>query len=96
MKERLNLTIDRKLLETIKVYAASKDMSVSELVENYFLSVTRPKQPNNILDIMDRMEPAKPRGREGSIAGASDGGSIEGEKDGETITKVKEGGGYVV
>jgi hypothetical protein len=85
MKERLNLTIDRKLLETMKVYAASKNMSVSELVENYFLSVTRPVLRNSILDLMDRLEPPVPLGREAGIAGVSDGGSA---------AKVKEGGGY--
>ncbi len=55
MKERLNLTIDRKLLEIIKGYAASKHLSVSELVENYFLSVTRPVPGNNILDLVDEL-----------------------------------------
>ena len=58
---------------------------MSELVENYFLSVTRPVQRNNILDLMDRLEPPVPRGREAGIAGANDGGSA---------VKVKEGGGY--
>jgi hypothetical protein len=75
VKDRLNLTIDRELLETMKVYAAGKDMSVSELVENYFLSITRPVQPNNILDLMDRLEPPAPGGRGGSVAGVKDGGS---------------------
>ena len=57
MKERLNLTIDAVLLEAMKSYAASKEMSVSELVECYFRAVTRPIQQNNILDLMDRLEP---------------------------------------
>jgi hypothetical protein len=56
VKERLNLTIDGKLLEAIKAYAASKEMSVSELVESYFRSVTKPVQKDNILDLMDRLE----------------------------------------
>jgi len=85
MKERLNLTIDRKLLETMKIYAASKDMSVSELVENYFLSVTRQVQRNNILELMDRLDPSVPRGWEAGIAGVNDGGST---------ANVKEGGNY--
>jgi hypothetical protein len=75
MKERLNLTIDGALLEAMKAYAASKEMSVSELVENYFLSVTRSVQHNNILELMDRLEPPAPREREGSMAGVKDGGS---------------------
>lgn len=57
MKERLNLTIDAALLEAMKSYAVSKEMSVSELVECYFRAVTRPIQQNNILDLIDRLEP---------------------------------------
>ena len=57
MKERLNLTIDAALLEAMKSYAVSKEMSVSELVECYFRTVTRPIQQNNILDLIDRLEP---------------------------------------
>jgi hypothetical protein len=56
MKERLNLTIDGALLEAMKTYAASKEMSVSELVESYFRSVTKPVQRNSILDLVDRLE----------------------------------------
>jgi hypothetical protein len=57
VKERLNLTIDGALLEAMKAYAASKEMSVSELVESYFRSVTKPVQKDNILDLVDRLEP---------------------------------------
>jgi hypothetical protein len=74
MKERLNLTIDRGLMEIIKTYAASKEMSVSELVENYFLSVTRPVQHNNILELMDRLEPPAPGGRDLQSVEAKEGG----------------------
>jgi hypothetical protein len=56
MKERLNLTIDGALLEAMKAYAASKDMSVSELVESYFRAVTKPVQRRNILDLVDELE----------------------------------------
>ena len=56
MKERLNLTIDGTLLEAMKLYAAGKGMSVSELVESYFRSVTRPIQRKNILDLVDELE----------------------------------------
>jgi hypothetical protein len=59
MKERLNLTIDAALLEAIKRYAAKRQMSVSELVENYFEKVTKPVQRKNILDLVDELgEPA--------------------------------------
>lgn len=63
MKERLNLTIDGALLDSMKAYAASKGMSVSELVESYFRSVTRPVQRKNILDLVDELE--KPEGKDG-------------------------------
>jgi hypothetical protein len=56
MKERLNLTVDGVLLEAMKAYAASKEMSVSELVESYFRSVTRPVRGDSILDLLDRLE----------------------------------------
>lgn len=56
MKERLNLTIDGELLDAMKAYAASKQMSVSELVENYFRSVTKPVQRRNILDLVDELK----------------------------------------
>jgi hypothetical protein len=52
MKERLNLTIDGELLAAIKAYAAKKEMSVSELVESYFRSVTKPLGPKNILELV--------------------------------------------
>ena len=56
MKERLNLTIDAGLVESMKSYAASKNMSVSELVESYFRTVTRPLPRTNILDMVDQLE----------------------------------------
>ncbi|HEY4108917.1 DUF6364 family protein [Puia sp.] len=56
MKERLNLTIDGALLDAMKAYAASKQMSVSELVESYFRSVTKPVLRKNILDLVDELE----------------------------------------
>lgn len=56
MKERLNLTIDGALLDAIKVYASSRQTSVSELVENYFLAVTREIPRNTIVDLMDSIE----------------------------------------
>jgi len=52
MKERLNLTIDGDLLNAMKAYAAKKETSVSELVEGYFRTVTRPVQKKNILDLV--------------------------------------------
>jgi hypothetical protein len=56
MKERLNITVDGVLLEAMKTYAASKHKSVSELVEDYFRSVTRPVQRRNILEMVDELD----------------------------------------
>jgi hypothetical protein len=56
MKERLNLTIDGALLEAVKTYAAKRQMSVSELVENYFRKVTKPVERKTILDLVDELE----------------------------------------
>ena len=56
MKERLNLTIDAVLLEAIKRYAAKRQISVSELVENYFEKVTKPIGRRTILDLVDELE----------------------------------------
>ena len=92
MKERLNLTIDRKLLEIIKGYAANKGMSVSELVENHFLSITRPVPRNNILDLMDRLEPPVARGREENVAGVEE--NVAGAES--SVAGLKDGGGYGV
>jgi hypothetical protein len=78
VKERLNLTIDGVLLEAMKAYAASKEMSVSELVESYFRSVTKPMGRDNILDLVDRLEAPGEKGT---------GVPVE-------IGAVKEGGGY--
>jgi hypothetical protein len=56
MKERLNLTIDGALLEAMKAYAVKRQMSVSELVESYFRTVTKPVQRKNILDLVDELK----------------------------------------
>jgi Family of unknown function (DUF6364) len=80
VKERLNLTIDGALLEAMKAYAASKEMSVSELVESYFRSVTKPVGRDNILDLMDRLPAPGGRGE---------------EEERVTAEVVKDGGGAI-
>ena len=88
MKERLNLTIDGALLEAMKVYAAGKGISVSELVEGYFRQVTRPVLRHNILDMVDQLE--GPVGAENGISGSSMDGRRGGlaAKDREVINGV--------
>lgn len=59
MKARLNLTIDEKLLDSIKLYAARQQKSVSELVENYFKNVSRRPRRKHIIDLVKDLEPPK-------------------------------------
>ncbi len=80
MKERLNLTIDGALLEAMKAYAASKQMSVSELVESYFRQVTKPVQRENLLELVERLPGAG--GRElGIVAPVLDAMTAGGESE---------------
>jgi hypothetical protein len=54
MKTRLTLTIDEALLKSVKQYAAKKQTSVSELVENYFAMQTKSKK--NIIDLIENLD----------------------------------------
>jgi Family of unknown function (DUF6364) len=55
MKTRLNLTIDESLLASMKLFASKEQMSVSELVENYFYALTKPTKKKSILDVIERL-----------------------------------------
>lgn len=58
MKTRLNITIEQNLLEKVKVYASKKQVSISNLIEEYLKTVVRPKsRRTNIIDIVDRLHP---------------------------------------
>lgn len=59
MKTRLNLTIDNNILNSAKAYAASKNTSVSELVEEYFKSIRRPTKRKTILDLVHELPAPK-------------------------------------
>ncbi len=56
MKTRLNLTIDESLLDKIKLFAADKQTSVSELVEDYFRRITKPAKRKNIISMVEKLE----------------------------------------
>ena len=43
MKKKLNITIEENLLEKIKDYAESKDRSVSDLVQEHFETLLKPR-----------------------------------------------------
>lgn len=59
MKTRLNLTIDESILNGVKAYAASRNTSVSELVEEYFKSIHRPSKRKTIIDLVDKLPAPK-------------------------------------
>lgn len=59
MKNRLNITVDDGLMEQAKRYAAKHHTSLSQLVEQYFKSLTRPARKRNILDLLKELP--KPR-----------------------------------
>ncbi|HMI03077.1 MAG TPA: DUF6364 family protein [Pedobacter sp.] len=59
MKARLNLTIDEGLLSRIKSYSESKKVSISELVEQYFNSISKPARHENIIDMVEKLNPVK-------------------------------------
>ena len=56
MKARLNITIDDKILTGMKAYANSKRVSISELVEEYFKSVTKPAKRKNIITLVEKLK----------------------------------------
>ena len=58
MKARLQLTIDEHILKEVKNVAAKKKISVSEIVENYFKIITKPKRKllTEILDELPRVQ----------------------------------------
>ncbi len=55
MKARINLTIEEALVQKVKSYAAEKQTSVSELVEEYFTKITKPKKEKSFLDLVKEL-----------------------------------------
>ena len=57
MKTRLNITIEDALLPHIKEYAASREVSISQMVEDYFRSLVKPNiRKKNIIEMVDELE----------------------------------------
>ena len=56
MKSRVNLTIEESLLSKAKCYAAENQVSVSELVEDYFKQLTKPKRKSNIFEMVKQLD----------------------------------------
>lgn len=59
MKARLNLTIDEQILNGVKAYAASKNTSISELVEEFFKGLHRPAKRKTIIDLVENLPAPK-------------------------------------
>ncbi len=59
MKARLNITIEENLLKEAKLYAEKKGSSVSQLVEDYFESLTIKSKKKSLLDILDELPKSK-------------------------------------
>jgi hypothetical protein len=55
MKTRVNLTIETELIQQVKSYAAKKQTSVSDLVEEYFSRIVRPTKRKNFLDLVKEL-----------------------------------------
>jgi Arc/MetJ family transcription regulator len=58
MKNRLNITVDDALLEQAKRYAAKKQKSLSQIVEDYLRSLVRPSRKKNILQLLEELPKA--------------------------------------
>jgi len=62
MKARLSLSIDVDILKEVKKLAAKKKISVSEMVEEYFKVITKPKR-KLLTEILDELpKPNLPEG----------------------------------
>jgi hypothetical protein len=57
MQTRLNITIEESVLLHVKQYAASKHMSISQMVEEYFKNIIEPSsQKENIIDLVEKLD----------------------------------------
>ncbi len=57
MKTRLNLTIEDSLLPHVKEYAASRQISISQMVEDYFKNITQPSpKKDSIIDMVEKLD----------------------------------------
>ncbi len=58
MKARLNLTIDERLLISVKKFAQKNDTNVSELVEQFFKKILAPTpvKKTTIIDMVEKLE----------------------------------------
>ena len=59
MKSKLNLTIDTDLLLTIRSLARKKQISICEIVGEYFKVIAKPLKCKNIIDLVESLPAPK-------------------------------------
>jgi len=59
MKARLNLTIEESILKNVKYFAEEHNTSVSELVENYFKLIVKPKKKKSLSELIEELPKPK-------------------------------------
>ncbi len=55
MKSRLNITVDEEILDNAKRYAARKKISLSELIEQYFKTLTTSRR-KTIIQLVEELK----------------------------------------
>ena len=56
MKTHVNLSIEKELVKQVKAYAEKKQVSVSDLVTEYFTKIVRPVRKTTVIDLIESLE----------------------------------------
>lgn len=68
MKNRVNITIDDKLVLEAKRFAARKNISLSQLIENYLKGLTTKKSSKkNVLELLNELPNPKMETEKSSV-----------------------------
>lgn len=59
MKARLNITIEKDILRSVKYFAEAQNTSVSELVEIYFKTIINPKRTKSLSELIKELPKPK-------------------------------------
>lgn len=59
MKSRVNLTVETSLLVQAKKYAANNNVSLSELVEQYFSGISEVKKGSDLIEFVKSLPKTK-------------------------------------
>jgi hypothetical protein len=55
MKAKLNLTIEEDILQKMKKYASRQKTSISEIVEDYFKTISVQKGAKSLVEMIDNL-----------------------------------------